>query len=56
MNETNIIAVRKKNIQLASQAFAELMAITERILNDDAKANPETYRKLSASDLGRILC
>ncbi len=51
MNETNIIAVRKKNIQLASQAFAELMAITERILNDDAKANPETYRKLSASDL-----
>lgn len=51
VNNKNIIAVRKKDIRLASQAFGELMGITECLLNDDAKANPMAYQKLSAIEL-----
>lgn len=49
--ESRIIAIRKRNIDLAHKAFAELMGKTEHILNDNAKCDPVTYRNLSASEL-----
>lgn len=51
MNESNIIAIRKKDVCMAHQAFVELMTTTENIMNDDAKRNPGLYQKFSATDL-----
>lgn len=47
----NIIAIRKRDITLAHQAFKDLMSRTENILNDEALANPIEYRKLTSSSL-----
>lgn len=46
----NIIAIRKRDISLAHEAFASLMSKTESILNDDARINPMHYKNISASD------
>lgn len=52
MNEANnIIAIRKRNITLAHEAFVDLMSKTEAILNTEAKNNPKDYKKLNASTL-----
>ena len=47
----NIIAIRKRDITLAHQAFADLMCRTERILNTEASARPDEYKKLTSSSL-----
>lgn len=47
----NIIAIRKKDINLAHEAFAYLMKKTEDILNSESIANPNLYKALTASTL-----
>lgn len=47
----NIIAIRKRDITLAHQAFADLMKKTERILNNEALENPDKYKRLNSSTL-----
>lgn len=47
----NIIAIRKRDIALAHQAFEDLMDRTEQILNNEAKENPNEYRLLTSSTL-----
>lgn len=49
--ENNIIAIRKRDITLAHEAFVELMNKTENILNGEARENPEMYRGLNSSSL-----
>lgn len=49
--EKNIIAIRKKDINLAHEAFVELMKDTESILNSDAHENPTKYKSLTSSTL-----
>lgn len=52
MNKTyNIIAIRKKDFSLAHEAFVELMSNTENILNNEARNNPQLYRKLDSNTL-----
>lgn len=48
--ENRIIAIRKKDVMAARQAFGDLMTITENILNKDARLFPDKY-KCSASDM-----
>lgn len=45
----NIITIRKKDITLAHEAFAELMNKTEIIMNNDARENPSKYKGLNSS-------
>lgn len=47
----NIIAIRKRDIAQAHDAFVDLMSRTERILNIDAGRYPVKYRTISAADL-----
>lgn len=49
--DNNIIAIRKRDITLAHEAFTNLMSRTEHILNTEAKANPNDYKKLTSSTL-----
>lgn len=49
--ESKIIAIRRENINLANEAFAELMAKTERSLNDFSRSNPKYFAKMSPSKL-----
>lgn len=49
--ENNIIAIRKRDITLAHEAFAELMSNTEDILNHEACENPGLYKGLTSSTL-----
>lgn len=49
--ENNIIAIRKRDISLAHEAFVELMSKTENILNKDAYENPAKYKRLNSSSL-----
>jgi len=49
--EDNIIAIRKRNITLAHEAFVALMDRTENILNCEAIANPHEYRKLTPTSM-----
>lgn len=49
--ENNIIAIRKRNIMLAHDAFVNLMERTENILNKEARINPLDYKKLNPSTL-----
>lgn len=49
--ENNIIAIRKRDITLAHEAFAELMSNTENILNNEARENPLKYKGLNSSSL-----
>lgn len=52
MDKTDhIIAIRKRDITLAHEAFVELMSNTESILNREACENPQEYKKLSSSSL-----
>ncbi len=47
--EHNIIAIRKKDITLAHEAFVNLMDRTENILNFEARTNPKDYKRLTSS-------
>jgi len=49
--EHNIIAIRKRDIVLAHEAFVSLMGRTENILNREARINPKEYKRLTASAL-----
>lgn len=49
--ESKIIAIRKQDINLAHEAFVELMSNTEAILNISARKNPIKYKELTASSL-----
>lgn len=49
--EQNIIAIRKKDINLAHEAFVSLMDRTENILNTEARTNPTDYKRLTSSTL-----
>lgn len=49
--ENHIIAIRKRNITLAHEAFVELMSSTESILNREARKNPQQYKELTPSSL-----
>ena len=47
----NIIAIRKRNITDAHNAFVELMSKTEDILNTEARNNPKDYKQLNSTTL-----
>lgn len=47
----NIIAIRKRDISLAHEAFASLMGKTEQMMNEDARTTPGRYRDISPSAL-----
>ena len=49
--EHNIIAIRKRDITLAHEAFASLMDRTEAILNNEARINPWDYKSMTPSTL-----
>ena len=49
--DNNIIAIRKRDITLAHQAFVDLMSRTENILNAESLANPNEYKKLTSTSL-----
>ena len=49
--ENNIIAIRKKDLAFAHEAFVELMSNTENILNKDACEDPIKYKSLTSSSL-----
>lgn len=52
MNQSdNIIAIRKRNLTLAHEAFVDLMNKTENILNTEALANPVKYKSLNSSTI-----
>lgn len=55
MNDENIIAIHRKDIVLANEAFSALMRKTESAMNEKAKQHLE-LRKASASDLEKISC
>lgn len=49
--ESKIIAIRKEDINLANEAFAELMIKTERSMNDFSRSNPKYFAGMSPSKL-----
>ena len=49
--ESNIIAIRKKDIVLAHEAFSALMSKTECLMNSQASATPDHFKNLSADGL-----
>ena len=54
--ESKIIAIRKEDIKLANEAFAELMSKTERSLNAFSQANPKYFSGMSPSKLEEESC
>ena len=50
-NDNNIITIRKRDFQMAHQAFVGLMERTETILNTEARISPDEYKKLSSSTI-----
>lgn len=51
MEENRIITIRKQDLTKASEAFAHLMENTQKIMNEDAKANPQSYKSLKSNEL-----
>ncbi len=49
--EHNVIAIRKKDITLAHEAFVCLMDKTEHILNTESRKFPSEYKRLTSSAL-----
>lgn len=54
--ESKIIAIRKEDINLANEAFSELMAKTERSMNDFSRSNPSYFMGMSPSKLEDESC
>lgn len=52
--EENIISIRKRDLGLASAAFADFMSMTENCLNSRAEVSPKQYSRLSASELEQL--
>lgn len=51
MNQENIISIRKHDISLANEAFADFMNKVESELNNRASLEPNDFRSLSPSQL-----
>lgn len=49
----NIIAIRKRSISQANEAFEDFMHKTERCFNERSITNPRLYKNISPSDLER---
>lgn len=49
--KSKIIAIRREDINLANEAFAELMVKTERSMNDFSHSNPKYFAGMSPSKL-----
>lgn len=49
--DSKIIAIRKEDINLANEAFADLMAKTENCMNEFSKENPSFYHGMSPTQL-----
>lgn len=49
--DSKIIAIRKEEINLANEAFADLMAKTEKCMNDFSRENPSYFHGISPSQL-----
>ena len=47
--ESKIIAIRKEDINLANEAFADLMLKTEKSMNDFSRSNPSYFEKMKPS-------
>lgn len=43
----NLIAIRKRDVSKANEAFADLMSLTEKFLNDKVKLDHTLYKKCS---------
>ncbi len=54
--ESNIIAIRKEDINLANEAFANLMNRTEKNMNDLSRSNPNYFVGMSPSKLEEESC
>ena len=51
MDENRIITIRKQDLTKASEAFAHLMGNTQKIMNEDARINPQFYKLLKSNEL-----
>ena len=49
--ESKIIAIRKEEINLANEAFADLMAQTEKCMNEFSRENPSYFHGMSPTQL-----
>lgn len=54
MEENRIITIRKQDLSMASEAFADLMKITQKIMNEDAKQYPKRYKSLKSNELEEL--
>lgn len=54
MGQENIISIRKRDLSLASDAFADFMNKTEIELNHRAVSDPGYFRSLSSSQLESV--
>ena len=54
MVENRIITIRKQDLTKASEAFANLMQITQEIINADAKRFPKLYKSLKSNGLEEV--
>ena len=49
--DSRIIAIQKDDINLENEAFADLMARTEKYMNEFSKENPSYYHGISPTQL-----
>lgn len=54
--ESRIIAIRRQDIRLANEAFAELMKKTERSMNEKSKSFPDYFKGMKANVLEEETC
>ena len=50
----NIIAIRKRDISKANEAFADFMSLTEKCLNDKVKLDHSLYKDCGGSKMEPI--
>ena len=56
MKENRIIAIRRKDINLANEAFAELMQKTENSMNEQSQSFPKYFKGMKADVLEMETC
>lgn len=56
MMESKIIAIRREDISLANEAFAELMSRTERFMNEQSLSHPQYFKGMKADKLEVETC
>ena len=52
--EENIIAIRKRDISKANEAFADFMSLTEKCLNDKVKSNHKLYKDCGGKEMESV--